>query len=1254
MFKTVSTFLTRSFLTMLLLLIAFAGSAQNQRIIFDEQSSEKHGATLITERSESVTVKFNLNELNLQEVNTEDGTAYVVNSPKAPNVLQKGYPDLFYLAQSIIIPNKGGVEIESVTGDYEEFNDVEVAPSKGNLTRDIDPNQVPYEKGKIYQVNEFYPNELANLRDPFILRDFRGQSIEVNPVQYNPVTKTLRVYTDLTVNVKYTDKKGANELNRSKTASNVDAEFSHIYSSMFLNFNKEKYTQIEEDGELLIICYDDFVDAMQPFVNWKKTIGRNTTLVPKSEVGSTSSAIKDYIQSYYDDPENNLTYVLLVGDAPQIPTNAISSGDSDNYYGYLEGDDSYSEIFIGRFSAETVAHVETQVQRMIEYERDMTEEDTWLNVGMGVARNEGDGGGHNGEADYVHMDFIRDTLLNYTYTEVHREYDGDVPGETNTTAAEISTNINDGLSIINFCNHGSVTGWSVANYSSSDVNELTNSGKLPFIWSVACVNGDFVSNTCFAETWLRATDNNEPSGAIGTMMSTINQAWQPPMTGQDEMVGILSESFEDNIKRTYGGISINGSMKMLDLHGASGIETHDTWTLFGDPTLLVRTDTPEQMNVTHNPTMFLGSTSFSVSCDTDDAVVTISYTDESEEVHILATSKVEAGTAELVFDDPVAEPLDLTVTVVGYNKVTYQGELSAVPADEPYVILKSFETASSPDFGQNVELNAIFENISEEPYTANNVAAEISIDSEYATLVNADVSLGTINPDQQLDYAGAFEISISDEVPDQTSIPFEVVITADYDGDEYEWTQSFSVKANAPVLGISNFTILSDDDENGQIDPGESAQIAFDVENVGNANASDILVSMVGNSPFFEMNTPEQTVTVNADGSTQVVFDVQANASSTEGSDVTLTAAAEQGVYNTEGTHVLTIGTKPEIVVGEGDDDNNIGSGYYLFDNYYKANRTQVLYLQEEIGTAPQTIEQIGFDFVNVGDVSPFRNLKIKLLEVDADQTPGSFIANEEAVIVLDEEEYELPTQEGWYMFDIDDFEYSGENNLLVEITWGINDEWSSNRYLNSSTSQDVNLVEYGYSDSEQIPSHSGSTSMRPNIFFSFAAEQDNYYSVEFTVLGEDDQPLEGAEVIVGSMPLTTYESGVTSLELPTGTYNYYVTAEDYIPFEDQFTVSDAAESITVNLAHISSADKEPLSNLTAYPNPFNNHIKVDGAKDVSHIEIVNMLGQRVELIKLNRNETHVIPTEHLSQGIYLVSFTTSDGERSVIRMIKE
>lgn len=899
----------KSLTLILLLFVSFSVWSQSQQ-------KYAHSATLISEKSDSYTIKFELNKFDLVEVETQRGAAYLVSSPQAPNFLKEGAPDLFYLTRSVIIPDQGSMQVEIIPGAFEEIKGIEIAPSKGNLTRNIDPSSVPYTWGEVYKKDAFYPENLAELRSPYIMRDFRGQSIDIYPVQYNPVTKTLRVYSEITVIVKHNSTAGVNELNRTRPLKGIDPEFAHVYDHMFLNYRFDKYPILEEEGDLLIIAFDDFMDAMKPFVNWKRTIGRKTTIVPKSVAGSTSTAIKNYIVDFYNNPDNNLTYVLLVGDAPQIPAGNISgSGNSDNYYGYVLGNDSYNELFIGRFSAENVGHVQTQVQRMIEYERDLTTTDTWLNIGMGIARNEGTGQGHNGENDYQHMDFIRDTLLNYTYVTVYREYDGNVPGVTNTTAAQISSGLNNGVSIINFCNHGSVTGWSVGNYSISHVNALTNVGKLPFIWSVACVNGDFVTNFCFAEAWMRATHNDEPTGAIGTMMSTINQAWQPPQTGQDEMVGILAEGFANNIKRTFGGTSINGSMKMLDVHGASGKETHDTWVLFGDPTLMVRTDIPQDMIVSHNPTLFLGSSTFTVNCDTDDAIVAISYEDNDGEVHLLASTKVEGGVASITFDEPITTPVDLIVAVFAYNKVTYLGAVAAVPADEPYVVLKSFETTATPNYGQSFGINIVLQNISEDPYTASGVVAQISSDSPYITIINNSVNAGTIVPDQEVSLTNAFAVTLSDNVPNQTNIVFNITITGTYDSESYEWAQIFSFKALAPVLKIGGITI-DDDGEGipGILDPGETANAVISVSNVGNAASTDITAILTTISEYITIEgTPSISLGVlEAGASTSAVFSISADIDTPLETAATLTLGVDAGNYSDEKDLTIIIGYIPE------------------------------------------------------------------------------------------------------------------------------------------------------------------------------------------------------------------------------------------------------------------------------------------------------------------------------------------------------
>ena len=64
---------------------------------------------------------------------------------------------------------------------------------------------------------------------------------------------------------------------------------------------------------MLIICYDDFISSMNPFVQWKNKKGIPTEIVPVSTIGNTVNDLQDYINNYYYN--NGLTYLLLVGDA---------------------------------------------------------------------------------------------------------------------------------------------------------------------------------------------------------------------------------------------------------------------------------------------------------------------------------------------------------------------------------------------------------------------------------------------------------------------------------------------------------------------------------------------------------------------------------------------------------------------------------------------------------------------------------------------------------------------------------------------------------------------------------------------------------------------------------------------------------------------------------------------------------------------------------------------------------------------------
>ncbi len=664
----------RIFTLALLFFVSINLIAQNRNF-----ESKRNAIEVISADNKTTLLKLQSPSYYLEEVVTPRGVSHIVRAPKGSQIVQEGAPDLPKFTASILIPDLSEMEVVVLKSEYIEIEDINITPSKGHIYRHTNPEEVPYSYGDIYEKDAFFPAQRASLDDPYIIRDYSGQALQIYPFRYNPKQKTLRIYTHLTVEVREKSPyRSINPLYRTKPMEGVVREFKNIYKRHFINYNhieKSQAEPVKEYGRMLVISHTHYMNAMEPFMEWKNTIGIPTRMVDVSTIGGTNhNQVKAYIQAYYD--TTDLAFILLVGDdmhiAPFPNSTPGITGPSDNAYSYLAGNDNYPDVLIGRFSAQSVTHVETQVERTIAYESVSNLASGWYNVAMGVARNEGAGIGHNGESDCQHMDIIRNKLLTYDYVTVHQDYDYNCTGVPNTNTSQISARINAGVSLINYCNHGSTTGWSVAGYNSTHVNALTNTDSWPFIWSVACVNGNFVNQTCFAEVWLRATHNSKPSGALATLMSTINQAWLPPMDAQDEFNDILIESYPNKIKRTFGGISFNGMYLMNDLNGPVGFETTDTWTLFGDPSVVVRTDEPVALNATHPTTILIQETNMIVNSNVNGAYVALSINGE-----LIGTGSIVNGTAQIQFNQLINTD-SITVAVTAFNHIPYIGKVEVI------------------------------------------------------------------------------------------------------------------------------------------------------------------------------------------------------------------------------------------------------------------------------------------------------------------------------------------------------------------------------------------------------------------------------------------------------------------------------------------------------------------------------------------------------------------------------------------------
>ncbi|MGC9362835.1 MAG: C25 family cysteine peptidase, partial [Candidatus Syntrophosphaera sp.] len=414
-------------------------------------------------------------------------------------------------------------------------------------------------------------------------------------------------------------------------------------------------------------------------------------------------------------------------------------------------------------------------------------------------------------------------LLGYGYTSVDQIYD------PSASASQVTTNLNAGRGIINYCGHGSTTSWGTTGFSNTNVNALTNDFMLPHIVSVACLNGNFVSGTCFAEAWLRATNNTsgDPTGAIAMYASTVNQSWDPPMRAQDEAVDLLVAE----AKHTIGGLWYNGSSRMMEVY-TDGIQEFKNWHIFGDASILVRSADPTELTATYNPVLFLGMSSFQV--ETEPGARVALYGDGT----LFGTGIVDpSGIIVLDIANPPMQPMDLTLTVTALNKVTHIGTVQALPASGPYVIINDMvitdDNNGIPEFGETINLNFEFDNVGNDP--AQDVEVSLTTTDPYITILNPTQIIQNIAANGTASTVDGFDIQIATNIPDQHSPTVQVSI--DVGTEVFEYSRDFVVNAPAFTWG----GIMVDDflgNNNGMIDPGESVTLSFPFTNSGHAQAT--------------------------------------------------------------------------------------------------------------------------------------------------------------------------------------------------------------------------------------------------------------------------------------------------------------------------------------------------------------------------------------------------------------------------------
>ena len=880
-----------------------------------------------------------LSNLKLVPVQKKDGIFYRLKASGLMKTYNEGIPEIPVISKLIEVPLDADVTFDIVSYD-EEIIDLDdygiqdkIIPAQRSLAKNETEGELVLKK-EVYNTNDFLFQETAKYYESGIMRNVRMGRVEIYPIQYNPVKNTLKILNNLRIKINFVhpDLSKTQELKK-KTYSPV---FGSFLKTSLINYRESKELITQSPLHYVIVADRMFENTLAPFIEWKQKKGFEVTVGYTDQIGNTTTSIKNWLQNIYQG-SNPMSFVLFVGDVQQIPAWAGNSGSHVTDLRYCEyTGDNLPEVYYGRFSATSPAELQPQIDKTLMYEKYLMPDPSYLDEIFLVA---GDDESHEDTWGNGQINYGTDNYFNAANNLSTHVFLQDPPMGNAGVHDSIIANVNAGLAFANYSAHCSPDGWAEPSFSVSDVNGLNNDGKYGMWIGNCCLSNKFDDNVCFGEAALRK-DNGGAIGYIGGSNSTYwdeDYWWGVGLTtditanptyansgrgAYDGMMHTLANEVNDTNTwyPAQGQIQVCGNLAVEASTSTRKEYYWEIYHLMGDPSVMNYIGVPPAMNVTLNPsTLLIGMTSLTVTSEP------YTYVALSQNGVLVATAMSDSsGNATLNFDANDISVGNADLVITGQNLQPYIGTVMVSPANQPYIVLDNYTTSGDVNYNSTIQLNVDLKNVanSGSGNDTQSVTATISSTDPYVTINDNTEDFGAIVAGDVVSRSNAYEIVIAENVPDQHVITLDMLITDTATNDT--WNAVINLTANAPDFGIGNLVVINDDNGDGILDPGETGDLKFEIENTGHADA-------VYNGTLSELSDPNNYLTLSVTTVSNVNIPVgqtadfvftgaTADAATPLESTVQLTldvTAGDNNQYTDSTNHDLTIGLIPVFPISD-------------------------------------------------------------------------------------------------------------------------------------------------------------------------------------------------------------------------------------------------------------------------------------------------------------------------------------------------
>lgn len=690
------------------------------------------------------------------------------------------------------------------------------------------------------------------------------------------------------------------------------------------------------------------------WLDLKRRRGYQLHIVTLSQIAaavgdSSATGIRTFIRSTYEDQSlPPLTFAVILGDVTGVfavpskdrvnPEHTTESSFGDNFFFAVDGDDYISDIFHGRISASSVAEYAQYFRKDYIYEATpYTDNMQWFQSVTCVAGNFSDNGTYP-VTPVWNMNWTREYVMeDGCITDADTFYFHDQTEDPSFWTEEIIQDINAGVCAVWYRGWASSQGWQYPVLFNSDIEAGINVGtKFPSVWGIVCGSGNFAfgSGQCFGEKW--TTGMGTPTAPNGAITFLGASDLHTNTKHNNAMLAAMAEGMIIEGNRSTGALVLAGKLEVYRQYPLERPAEGDlslvhfygfhVFNILGDPETPIYFCEPNDFNVNVTSQLTRGSRYVDVTVTEDGSGTPV----EGAVVCVRPGAGMSSWTALTDAAGHAAVQVNLStsstcqLTVWKHTYFMHMQDVAVSQADhDPFLGDVHFTAGADglPNPGESVQIAFDVANLG--TATANWTITATSLDT-LTTITNGNSTVPTLAPGA-VGQMSPITVQIADDAADG-AVP---ALALQFNDGTTTMTRPARFTVAAPDLFVLELDVQ---DADGVLSPGETANIAVRVRNVGSVNASEVTATVHSwdNAISFPDNNLNWTnVEIGQEATSASTFSASIPGNVTPGRQIALRFVFTwNGVSYTWTQATLTAGVvTPNVPTGPDE------YGYYAYEN---------------------------------------------------------------------------------------------------------------------------------------------------------------------------------------------------------------------------------------------------------------------------------------------------------------------------------